>query len=1269
MIWTKALLFLLGTSINGVRAVDLHGHDIHDYDGTRTSFQNGRLNGAIVATGLDYAHNMVFATGSTRGSNGDKALDHSMCFTSRFNLDQLNNHTQTMTGNIGNGTVDTSCNALSMLKEPTHYLSPVEDKPFVVIGSEYNTAHNVTHGRPHGFAIAELPWESKADGGVNLNDWNATHGLSYPRSVQYVHHGEVQGNDGSDDGIAIIASVVSRSKHMDANVALLNSGRNIPDLKSEAHLHSQFELSMQKMRTKFYPQTEEHKSHTNMTLENTVMFPVDTVTYKGNETKPDAMVSGMIMTKNGDVIVAGYTSGNGAAYGVGSGPENVDGFLTVITPNLNLRSSNPVARMASEKEDMFLGICDDVNNPDYFYVVGASGDKNLAGDLVDHESAFKDHELPENFESGAGQKYGFVQRRRVDNLQMVWGRYWPAVKMGVGAAPTAGISCKHIEDGTLYVAGIVENGAHVVVDRSKTHNFDDIVAMSMKDDTGSTNWFTQFGSEDGHETVAKNGGIAIDKHNNMVIYGDTTGSLFRKRDDTTDNLANIYLATLLQGSGKHDVGNWIVHHTEQEGQLSGDGWKDSEVHGFKDTYTKEWIAAQSGPTEGSTFAAGMVYDPVLDEAFVTGIVDNPNNMKSSCMVSAFDLHPGGFDGFSGARGAEMGSQDYFEVCTGLDFRHDDEAIVVGHAESGSDMHKGHTGGGPWAGFASSFDRTTFHEKAGHVFTSHDPQNNILYPVDIATEGDDMYVLSMVSKDNTVRQEWTDAMNSGGSPNWINIPKYGSSFDMTLTKAGTTGDNITQSWTSAYEIDLLDSQTGTGIVLGGVIIKNGYVVVSGSTRSTGTVFGAGDGGATGDYEDAFFSTFDMKTGNHAKASREETPGDDYVLGMCHDKNDPDHFYVVGGMSHLSHAGDDSDTTNAATSLREATAGSTFGFLFQVDAHTLEPKWKSVVGAVHSNNGSKGQNTKASFAKAVDCAVRDKTLYVAGNVLDGATVVSPHERIYNSRGGDDIWFASFNIDDGSMNWLHQEGSAGDDHIAPRGGVAFKANGNMFIYGDTDGELFRFHEDPNRKERELFMFEVGDDGKYMPHVRHEWQAAHTGEDGNLHVKDHTIGHNGANGSSNYPHAAPVTVPAPTFAPVPSPTSPPVPAPVPAPQAGPVPTPTRYPTVAPVSGPVTPPTSPPFLYNEDLAAEAEATGLSTGAIVALSSVGSVVFIAILIILFYFCRRKRTGKEKTLSDGIMTSEVSPPVSSFRDDPAATPEGYTDDPAENLTLDEDKGIV
>ena len=175
----------------------------------------------------------------------------------------------------------------------------------------------------------------------------------------------------------------------------------------------------------------------------------------------------------------------------------------------------------------------------------------------------------------------------------------------------------------------------------------------------------------------------------------------------------------------------------------------------------------------------------------------------------------------------------------------------------------------------------------------------------------------------------------------------------------------------------------------------------------------------------------------------------------------------------------------------------------------------------------------------------------------------------------------------------GSAGNDHIAPRGGLAINKKGNVLVFGDTNGEFYRTHDAADGKVNELFLMEVSKDGAHKPH------ATHTKVTGGA--------------SSSQPASAP--------APAPTPSSP--------------------------SGPQT--TAPPFLINDSSSKE---NGLSRGRltlIVVVGIIGAIVLIILLVCCCRRCRRQKTNAKVAVRDGILNVDKgnsvakSPPPSSFQD--------------------------
>ena len=67
---------------------------------------------------------------------------------------------------------------------------------------------------------------------------------------------------------------------------------------------------------------------------------------------------------------------------------------------------------------------------------------------------------------------------------------------------------------------------------------------------------------------------------------------------------------------------------------------------------------------------------------------------------------------------------------------------------------------------------------------------------------------------------------------------------------------------------------------------------------------------------------------------------------------------------------------------------------------------------------------------------------------------------------------------MKWLRQAGSPGNDHIAPHGGLAISKNGNVIVFGDTNGAFYRERSESSTSD--MFVMEFGKNGLHKRHVR---------------------------------------------------------------------------------------------------------------------------------------------------------------------------------------------
>jgi len=1204
--WTMALLLLLGSSIDQVDALG--------------SFQSGPLNGAVHTGAMDYSQHHIFITGITYGTNGNIHSDEAMCFVSKISSNHIGSDEEIFSTVLGDGDRMQSCHAISVIHEPSK--PKIGSKaPFVVGGtSGIGLSEN-----PSGFLVTfgqdDHDGEFPRNFEVFTDEAGQTDRVSYPVSMRYVfghdENGDGDKHNDKHDRITYIASLTSLDMSENPGNAQLTAGKGKPNWMKYYKFGTSFELGLQKF-TKANGSSEETESWTKI-------YPVDANSQTG--VKPDIYVGGMIVIrrKNKDfLVVAGTTSGTGEVYGNAvPGSTDEDGFIAVFSGHTgelrNLPTNQPdfksTARPGTPKTDLVLGICDCPLDSDHFYIVGATGDPEGMGDPIRTDSAV--------FASHPGSLHGFVQKIEVNTLKKVWGKTWSANYRLTGesgrAAVTAGYGCKVIQDGSVYVAGLVEDGAHIQRDAETNHELDDVVAMKLTAD-GDVEWMTQFGSKDGNEALARSGAVAVDKDENLIIAGDTTGSMFRNRK-RTDHKSDMFVVTLQKSTGEHDEmvpanheGQWFHESTyeghkedkqnnknrgdhngehQKGGMFFGGRWKDDEIYGTTKWFDPSRIGIQSGPTSGSVYAGGMVYDKSEDAVYMSGIAykDGPEagNILSSCMVTKLPLGQQHFRGWSAASGKVIGNDNVLEVCNSITLHGYGELVAVGSADNGSALQNGNSY--PMAGFALALDRFDLEEVDETALISRAPNDRIQYPIDIISDGDDMYIVSLTSTDTQLTPEAELLLGNGAdstySPNWINMKKYGSSFHMVVSKLSleeqkidgvSMGDiSFSPKWTQAFPISPDSNGNIPRVYLGGAILKksDGYLAVAGSTRGKGEGYGT----ANGDDEDGFVTLLDMNTGKLAtdvlkNNMREGTAQDDVVLGICDDPDDPSSFYIVGSTQ---------GQMPGATITTPMIEGSTHAFLLKVDANTLTTSWTYQIGAEFADKD--GPTT----AKAFDCIVSNGRVYAAGVVDDGAGVMV-HKKVCNSRGGDDIWLAAFETHDGSVLWGRQMGSDGNDHIAPRGALAINKEESVLIFGDTNGEFHRNHY-RTHNVNELFFMEVTKHGQHKPHVEHQTLFEH----------QKIVGE-------------------------------PTEAPAPAPSQG-----------------IPQTTAPPFLIDMDSQAKkGPSAGLLTGILVPLG----LLLIVVVFVLVRRSRSTRTPSAKVqVRDGILTDgkgntlSRTPPASSFRDLP------------------------
>lgn len=1025
---SKMMMMVIGVASVAVPCLTL----LHHIGGVSAegSFQSGPHVGSMYAGGLDFdpTSNEILITGITY-SNGGDVSDQCSCFASSFDGRYLQNG-ETHASRLGMGSVLEACHAISVLNA----------NEFVVAGNSDPGGMYATADSSSGFFVSLAQTDFTVVAGASLD----ISGTLYPVSII-----------GDDiNGAVFVASVASVDTRLAPDYQTIVDKYPQPNWLKYHKYGSSFKMMVHKL----------NYADDNASTAWTKEFPIDE---RSDGTRPDVYLGGMIFKSKSQLVIAGSTRGTGEAYGLADGDDE-DGFVAVLNPTTGELIANGQTtdqRIGTVEDDIIAGICDDNNDSNAFYIVGAT-----AGQLDGTTPTPEQESIP----SGSLQAY--VMKVQLTTLEPIWTVQWGAVEETGQALTTAvALECL-VVDNVVHVAGTVAHGGSIVegLSHGSSSGGNDLWVAQLNGEDGAVNWIHQIGTE-GDERLARGSGLGLDENNNLIVFGDTTGSLYRVRE-SGETTTDLFLFTMNQADGSYP----------------GVGAAQSPVAAAPTAPTEApslppvpllsgYYGLQTGPSEGPLFASGFVYDPNDDRIFMTGVTydadveSSVNSMseESSCLLINLWLEDGKVGGTKVYTEKVLGNPLVMETCNALTLHRFDEIVVVGNVEESTDaasqLVAPTTDTGTLYGMALALDRESLERLDGTTLLTSQPSNRFEYPISVVGDEDDLYIVSLTSTDGDFSNEFREISESGGNPptaiNWIEIQKYGTSFDMTVTKLTLTestvdgvavgGMSFAPVWVKEFPISL-DENTGTypRVNIGGSIIKKerGFLAIAGSTRGLGT----GYGDAEGDDEDGFITLLDLESGDFPTSGRstirEGSEKDDLVTNICDDPNDSNAFYVTGATQ---------GSIGTSMSNGEFPDGTMNAFIRKIDVDSLEPLWTLQWSAVKANSEEPG------VVHALDCAVGDGIVYVGGVVKDNAGIVHGDE-IRPSYGGDDIWIAQVTSDGTIVNWLNQVGSTGDDRMAPNKGLIVSKAGHAIVYGDTNGSLFRSRSDSDLHDLIVMTFE---------------------------------------------------------------------------------------------------------------------------------------------------------------------------------------------------------
>jgi len=772
-------------------------------------------------------------------------------------------------------------------------------------------------------------------------------------------------------------------------------------------------------------------------------------------TPPPRVYVGGVMVKNGQaLVVAGSTRGHGVGYGPAQGSDE-DGYVTVLSmdtgdlypinsPDSTIQKNN--VRIGTAANDVVMGICDDPQDVKAFYVVGAT-----AGQMDPQSNALS---------APSGSLQAFVSKLDIDTLRTTWSRQWGARMSATDTTTVTGAfaaGCS-VYGNTLYIAGGVEDGAAMINDQTvlTSQGGNDLFVVSLNTNDATTNWMQQVGTS-GSDQLSRHNGVQADDYGNVILYGDTNGSMYRDRS-SSDATSDVFVMILTQDSGS------VATMGQPVSAPTNPPIAPTAAPITLPTPVPATFTAMGAQLPGPLSTGAMVYDGRHNQAWFTGTSYGGSagrqrqrqrralsSGSSQCFVASLDLDTGRIIAPNA-----FGSAGVNETCSALSYSSlEDLAYIAGGSPKDGflvqDAAVNPTTTNPNTvqfGFLMQVEAENIKLIGGGV----NQQNIVQYPIAIVTDPQDdiLYVASMGSNSSQPYSVPQSDMPEAAAAFGSNRP-YGANFFTAVQRYRvTTTDPNGQTPKKVfneefYQSYAIDQQNENVLTSGMTLAGNGNtLIVVGSTRGSGGPFGSAN--PNGDM-DGFILKLDPTTGQLQSAGGQRSSTrldsinqkDDWVMNVCNDRFDNDAFYVVGASQGKVRGLSDS---------QQPPAGTTHAFIAKVSVESLTAQWLQHFTMQAPSSGGTAQ------ASALACAVTtqgngNNLVYVAGGIQGGATMDNAVKTPGAAK--DDIFVAQLDGGNGTLQWIQQVGTSENDQLAQEGGLDVDGNGNAIVYAQTAGSFF--------------------------------------------------------------------------------------------------------------------------------------------------------------------------------------------------------------------------
>lgn len=197
-----------------------------------------------------------------------------------------------------------------------------------------------------------------------------------------------------------------------------------------------------------------------------------------------------------------------------------DGFVTQL--DLNTGKWVRAVRLATQfgNDELMHGACLS-SDQQFLYVVGSSNGFLELGDV----------------QPAGGVLYKIALGSNASQLDIVWREPIHGNATGIDCAVSH-------NDTYVYVAGETASN-NGTLEGWWSYGGSDVFVAKFDAQTGSAEWTLQLGSAH-DDTLARNGAVAVDRNDNLLLYGNTRGSLGRMRvvDETYDTTNDIFVLTV-----------------------------------------------------------------------------------------------------------------------------------------------------------------------------------------------------------------------------------------------------------------------------------------------------------------------------------------------------------------------------------------------------------------------------------------------------------------------------------------------------------------------------------------------------------------------------------------------------------------------------------------------------------------------------------------------------------------------------------------------------